>query len=314
MCGGALHHSWLPEEGLQPCLRSLIALQLLHCSFYPRLRKPFLIDQKLPQRLFVDILLPLELVVVCHIGLLEELSRLLVGKVLLLGQDELDLALFLVLLLAEVQDVFDGAEFLDELVGLDGADSFDLGGVVAAAEDAHVDEFIFGQSEVRHNPISVDFSQGLLLVVEVSDHGRRSEDQAICIFRADRVDFAILAHVAALGFGLAWGLDHRNAHQSEHVHHVFSLLLGNVSGSLLLLQCLCKVANIFSLFLLLSCLLLYLSPSQQLSVLLGGSLAVEDPDGLDAIFNEQQRSIEQAQQVSGLVAVGVSEGSEEIGV
>lgn len=314
MSGGTLYDSWLPEEGLQPCLSPLVALQFLHCSLYPRLRKPFLLDQELPQRLFIDILFPLQFIVISHVGVLEELSRFLEGKVLLLRKDELDLALSFVLLLAEVQDVFDGAEFLDELVCLDGTYSFDLRGVVAATEDAHVDKLIFGQSEVCHYSLSVDFGQGLFFVVEVSDHGRRSEDQTICVLRADCVDFPLLAHVAALCFCLAWCLDHRDAHQSQHMHHVFSLLFGNVSGPLLLLQSLSQVANILSFFLLLSRLLLDLSPSQQLAVLLGGSLAVKDPDRLDAIFNKQQGSVEQPEQVASLIAISISERCEEIGV
>lgn len=314
MCSGTLHYSWLPEEGLQSCLSPLIALQFLHGSLYPRLRKPFLLDQELPQRLFIDILFPLQFIVISHIWVLEELSRFLKGKVLLLWKDELDFSLSLVLFLAEVQDVFDGTKFLDELVCLDRTNSFDFGGVVATTENAHVDKFIFSQSEVCHNPLSVDFGQRLLFVIEVSDHGRRSENQAICVLSADCVDFSFLAHVAALCFGLAWSLNHRDSHQSQHMHHIFSLFFGNVSGPLLLLQSLRQVANILSFFLLLSCLLLDLSPSQQLSVFLGGSLTVEDPDRLDAIFYKQQGPVEQAEQVSGLIAISISERCEEIGV
>lgn len=96
-------------------------------------------------------------------------------------------------------------------------------------------------------------------MVQIPDHNLRPEHQTISVLCDDGINLAISAHKATLSLGLAWGLDDRHAHESEHGHDVLSLLFGDVGCSLLLLEGLGEVADLLGLLFLLRGLLLDLS-------------------------------------------------------
>jgi hypothetical protein len=156
-------------------LGAFVGFQLFYCSIDPAFSEPFLAAKEFPECFLVDVLLPLEFVVVGDLRVLEQLSGFFKGEVLLLGQDEFDLAFPLVLALAVLEYVLDAVELLDEFVGFHWSDPLYFGGVVAAAEYAHVHELLLGQCEVLQYLFPGDFCEWLFFVVYVPYHDLRAK-------------------------------------------------------------------------------------------------------------------------------------------
>lgn len=106
------------------------------------LRKLLFRAKELLECFLVYVLFPLELILICNERVFEELPGIFVGELLLAGDYVLLLPLFIILFLAELNDILNVVEILDELVGFHRSDPFYLRGVVTPAENAHVDEFI----------------------------------------------------------------------------------------------------------------------------------------------------------------------------
>ena len=79
----ALHYCWFSKKGFQTSLSALITLQLLHSAFHSRFSKALFLTQEFLESLFVDILLPFQLEIICDVGLPEEFSCLLIREVFL---------------------------------------------------------------------------------------------------------------------------------------------------------------------------------------------------------------------------------------
>ena len=139
-----LHYHWLPEEVFKTCLCPLVALQFFYSAVHPCLSKWFLDTQEFSESIFVEVLVPLQFVIVSYIWFFEQLPGLFKRKIFLLGDHKLYLSVSLVLVFAILENGLDVVEIFDELVSLDWADSFNFGCIVAATQDAHIDELLFG--------------------------------------------------------------------------------------------------------------------------------------------------------------------------
>ena len=104
-----------------------------------------------------------------------------------------------VVVLDHVDDCFDGVAAFYHLEGFDWSDEGDFGGVVAAAEDAKVDELFLAQAQGGEDFFAVDFS-GDVVSGEFFDEGVASEDEGIYIFSDDAVDQFVFVEPGALGF------------------------------------------------------------------------------------------------------------------
>jgi hypothetical protein len=141
-----------------------------------------------------------------------------------------------------------------------------------------------------------------------------SENKGVCVFSADGVNFFVLVHIGALGFGLPGGLDDWNSHKPEHIHDIFLFCFGNVGGSLLLFQGLGQISDFLGFLFLFDGLLFDFSSSQDLTILFAGWFSVKDPDRFDSMFEKHTGSIEDTQKVAGFVALAVRQICEIVGV
>lgn len=122
------------------------------------------------------------------VGAPEQFAGHLVVEVVGGGEDEelfARLRLLLVLFLDVFHHLFDGFVFLYEVKSLDGTDVFDGVAVVAAAENAEVDELFHGQSEFLQHIGQTDFSHRLLFGFDAANQSLGAEGQAVHVVRGN---------------------------------------------------------------------------------------------------------------------------------
>ena len=240
------------------------------------------------------------------------------------------------LLLAVRDHALEVAALLDELEAVDGADPLDAVAVVAAEEDAEVDELVVGEveaderrlqaeegasrvrqkcaesrriaSELRPNcarialRLQVDLEDGQLRrlgLLQVAEQDRRAERERVHVLGARRVHEARLADRRARRLRLARRVEDGDAHQPEQRLHLLRLLARRAHQPLLLaLDVLGRAALLGELRQLGLRRLLPLLPLRELAALHRRRLAVEDEDGLDPILHQPDRAVEHAGEVA----------------
>mmetsp|Transcript_94900 Transcript_94900/g.284400 ORF Transcript_94900/g.284400 Transcript_94900/m.284400 type:complete len:273 (+) Transcript_94900:420-1238(+) len=213
-----------PKEALEPVLvaLALALLQPLDGLVDALLGKLLLIDEVLAQPVHVAVR-PLDVGVgglLDHLWLLEELARLLKGEGL--GQRVLGRVNLL-------ERLLDATVVLDELERLDRTDALDRIGVVAAAQDAQVDELLLVELEALERRLQVDLDDRHLARLrhrQVAHEDRRAEREGVGVLGARREDDAALGERGARRLRLARRVDDGHAHQLEEGLDLLRLLPG----------------------------------------------------------------------------------------
>eukprot|EP00053_Salpingoeca_punica_P020621 m.212081 g.212081 ORF g.212081 m.212081 type:complete len:414 (-) comp19507_c0_seq1:98-1339(-) len=283
------------EEGLQPILRHARAglLQLLNAAANTRLLEAVLGAHKLNQGLFVGHY-PLEICVVDvgDLGRDKQLARFF----------ELPVLRHLVLLCVQVlEDLLDRVVLLDERQCAHWANAANRVAVIAAKENAHVDELRHAQAHAVENLCErnlLDRHFAGLAEGHVTQQDGRAEREGVHVLGRNAVDLARLDEVRALSLGLTGSRDERNAHQLEQLLALLVVLRQNLDEAAR------ELLHIFGGALLVGRAEAFLSRLAallalgELAGLERGRLAIEDVQRLDAVVDHADCAEEEAREMA----------------
>mmetsp|Transcript_1943 Transcript_1943/g.6432 ORF Transcript_1943/g.6432 Transcript_1943/m.6432 type:complete len:286 (-) Transcript_1943:191-1048(-) len=210
------------------------------------------------------------------------------------------------------RDALNGAVQREELEGGLRSDAGDVAGVVAAAEDAKVDEAahrhveLLEQRRERHlADWPLDACAGRLGVEEVLEHHWSAKGEHVHVLRRGRVRPARLCNGGAGGLGLGRREHDGHAQQPEQLLHVGVHLRRHARGGALCLAGRLGVAGGERLFERRVRLLLLLLALGQLSRLERRRGTVKHVDGLDAKLEQLDRAGQEALDVRGHLSLRV---------
>mmetsp|Transcript_89554 Transcript_89554/g.267104 ORF Transcript_89554/g.267104 Transcript_89554/m.267104 type:complete len:201 (+) Transcript_89554:590-1192(+) len=189
-----------------------------------------------------------------------------------------------------------------ELDGRRGAHTPEGVAVVAAGEDAEVNELIHADVQLLQRPLQGHLQNLLLLRLrrhEIADEDFGAEGQAVCVLRGGRVDLAVSAEGGAGGLRLARRIHHRHAHEFQELLRLLVLLPRDADRGLGALEDLLAVARLHGGLQVCLGVGALLAPRIELLQLQLRRLAVEDVDGLDARLHELDSAREHSDDVGG---------------
>ena len=210
-----------------------------------------------------------------------------------------------VFLLEMFDDVFERLVLADELERSFGADALDGVEVVAAEQDAQIDELRHRHAEPLECLGEVDLVHGQLLLLgrrKMLQQDRRTKRKRVHVLGARGVHFAGARQLSTLRLGLGRRNDTRNAHELQQVAHLLVVLPRRAHLSPCELVHLFDVGNVLLLLLLLPCFFAAAKAFLEQLLLEVGRGAVKDVHGLNTVVDHAEGSVEEAEQMRGSLA------------